>query len=80
MGIGNGHLKEEPKNISVELPTLHPHMVVPTQLIVPVNSSHVGIVEGHCCVVGMVHFCEYHHFLSYERCLTAVAEHWWREV
>ena len=49
VGIRNGHLEEEPKNISVELSTLQPHMVVPTQLIIPINSSHVGIVEGHCC-------------------------------
>ena len=45
VGIGNGYCED----VSVELSTFQPHMVVPTQSIIPINPSHIGIVEGHGC-------------------------------
>ena len=47
--ISNSNFKQKPKDVAVELPTLHPHMVVLPQLVILVHPSHVAVVQGHCC-------------------------------
>ena len=49
MGVGSRYLEDEPKKVPVHFLALQSDVVVLPQLVVPVHSSHVGIVQCHCC-------------------------------
>ena len=55
VAVYDSNIKKKPKDVFVVLPALQANMVVASQLIIVINTSHVFIVQGnrlqtvHCC-------------------------------
>ena len=48
-GIGDGYIEQEVCYVFIELPALHPDVVIPSQLVSSVHTSHVFVVGDHSC-------------------------------
>ena len=48
VGIGKSSFKHEPKDVSIKLVAFHAHMVILSQLVIPVHPSHVALIQCHC--------------------------------
>ena len=44
-----GYIEQEVSYVFIELPALHPDVVIPSQLVSSVHTSHVFVVGDHSC-------------------------------